>query len=62
MPTDFRTLLSRAGLTHAALARIYGCDERNVRRWVAGDTTPPRLVTTVLRLIAAGKLKADDLA
>ncbi len=47
---DFRATLSTLGLTQRGLARLLGVDERTVRKWCAGDRSPPTLVHRVLHL------------
>lgn len=50
-----RDLLLRANLTQRAAARKLGVDERTMRYWAAGQTTPPRMAFLALeRLIDIG--------
>ena len=58
-----RDLLLRANLSQRAAARELGVDERTLRYWAAGQTTPPRMAFLALeRLIDIGRqVKSDDL-
>jgi DNA-binding transcriptional regulator YiaG len=50
-----RDLLLRANLSQRAAARELGVDERTMRYWAAGQTTPPRMAFLALeRLIDIG--------
>jgi DNA-binding transcriptional regulator YiaG len=51
-----RDLLLRANLSQRAGARELGVDERTVRYWCAGQTTPPRMAFLALeRLVDIGQ-------
>lgn len=59
--TQFKTALGRLGLSQAALARIVGVNDRQARRWASGDSTVPRSVELVLRLLLTKKISLSDL-
>ena len=59
-PTDFRRTLDSLGLSQTGASRVLGVSDRHVRRWIAGDTNVPEPVAKLLRLMAAGRLSADD--
>lgn len=60
-PTQFRSALSRLGLTQTGAARLVGADERTARRWALGERTVPGPVVILLRLLLAGKVKVEDI-
>jgi DNA-binding transcriptional regulator YiaG len=35
--TELRATLARVGLTQTGAARLFGLDDRTLRRWAAGD-------------------------
>lgn len=56
-----RDLLLRANLSQRAAARELGVDERTMRYWAAGQTTPPRMAFLALeRLIDIGRTVVDS--
>lgn len=61
-PHDFRNTLTHLGLSQVGVARVLGVSDRVVRMWIAGDRPIPELVGRVMRLMAAGKLKASVLS
>ncbi len=53
---QFRAALSRLGLSQRGASRIFGVNERTVRRWALGEVSVPiRIVETLKNLIAAHK-------
>lgn len=57
---DFRQTIERLGLSQTGVSRALGVSDRHVRRWIAGDTQVPEPIAKLLRLMAAGKLTADE--
>jgi transcriptional regulator with XRE-family HTH domain len=45
---ELRALLNRAGLSQRAAARLLNVDERKMREWCAGKSTPPASVVRAL--------------
>lgn len=52
--TDFKSMLLRAGLTKAKLARALGITPRSVSNW--GNAPPPYAVAYIALLIAYNKV------
>lgn len=58
---QFRTALSRLGLSQAGAASLVGADPRTGRRWALGERQVPDCVAILLRLLVAGKITVDDI-
>jgi hypothetical protein len=58
---QFRATLDRLGLSQVGAARLFGADPRTARRWALGERDIPETVAVLLRLMAAGKITAEDI-
>lgn len=58
---QFRTALSRLGLSQAGAANLVGADPRTGRRWALGERQVPECVAILLRLLVAGKITIEDI-
>jgi DNA-binding transcriptional regulator YiaG len=59
-PTQYAAAIERLGLTQRAAGAFLGVDERQSRRWIAGDARIPEAVAKLLRLMIRLKLTPDD--
>jgi len=59
-PTQYADAIERLGLTQRAAGEFLGIDERQSRRWIAGDARIPEAVAKLLRLMIRLKLTCDD--
>jgi DNA-binding transcriptional regulator YiaG len=60
-PKQFVEALDRVGFSQRGFARCIDTDERQVRRWVAGDERIPGSVARLLRLMIALGLTEKDI-
>lgn len=58
---SFRTALDIVSLSQRAAARLFGADERTVRRWVLGERNIPVSVAILVRLLVAKKITVKDI-
>lgn len=47
-PEQLKTKLSELGLSQVGLARLIGVSDRQVRRWVRGDTPIPKPIEMLI--------------
>jgi plasmid maintenance system antidote protein VapI len=59
-PTQYGTAIERLGFTQRAAGQFLGIDERQSRRWIAGDARIPEAVAKLLRLMVKLGLKPED--
>lgn len=59
-PKQYADAIERLGLSQNATARFLGIDERQSRRWIAGDARIPESVALLFRLMIRLKLKPTD--
>ena len=59
-PKQYADAIARLGLSQSAAGRFLGVDERQSRRWIAGDARIPESVAKLLRLMLRLELKPDD--
>ena len=62
-PEELREIRRRAGLSQAALARLFGLGgdgKRTIRRYEKGDIDPSGPVLKLYELLDAGRLPRDD--
>ncbi len=59
-PKQYVDAIDRIGLSQRAAGKFLGVDERQSRRWVAGDSAVPESVAKLLRLMVRLKLTPDD--
>lgn len=59
-PTQYASAIERLGLSQRAAGAFLGVDERQSRRWIAGDSAIPESVAKLLRLMVRLKLSPDD--
>lgn len=55
MPTDrdlIHAAMESTGLSARALSRVLDCDERTIRRWLAGDRAMPGPARQLCRALA----------
>lgn len=60
--TGFSGLLKRAGLTLQEAEAALGLSERQIRRYISGESRPPVLVTRELRALAQARRKGNGAA
>ena len=61
-PDQFRTALEAAGLSYAAASRLFGHDERTVRKWAMGEAAMAPTAAILVRLLESGKITVVDIA
>ena len=61
-PIQYKAAIERLGLSQRAAGAFLGVDERQSRRWIAGDSAIPESVAKLLRLMIRLKLKPEDVA
>jgi hypothetical protein len=59
-PKQYVDAIDRLGLSQRAAGAFLGVDERQSRRWVAGDSAIPESVAKMLRLMVRLKLTPED--
>jgi DNA-binding transcriptional regulator YiaG len=59
-PKQYIEAIDRLGLSQRAAGRFLGVDERQSRRWAAGDSAIPESVAKLLRLMIRLKLPPED--
>lgn len=59
-PKQYADAIERLGLSQRAAGAFFGVDERQSRRWIAGDSAIPESVAKLLRLMIKLSLKPDD--
>ena len=59
-PKQYIDAIDRVGLSQRAAGGFFGVDERQSRRWVAGDSAVPESVAKLLRLMIRLKLSPED--
>lgn len=59
-PTQYAAAIERLGLSQRAAGAFLGVDERQSRRWIAGDARIPVAVGKLLRLMIRMKLAPDE--
>jgi len=52
-PAEYRSTLSRLGLSQVAAARVMGIDPRTSRRYALGETPIPKIVENLLDILRA---------
>ena len=57
---ELRAILDQLHITQQAAARLLGHHRRSMEKW-AGDRQIPAALAIVLRLLAAGRITADDI-
>lgn len=55
----FRDALRRLDLKQVQAARLFGYDERSIRRWASGNKPVPKIVSLVLYLMLRFKVTLD---
>jgi DNA-binding transcriptional regulator YiaG len=58
---ELRAILDQLHITQQAAARLLGHHRRSMEKWAAGDRQIPPALAIVLRLLAAGRITADDI-
>ena len=59
-PTQYATAIEKIGLSQRAAGHFLGIDERQSRRWIAGDARIPESVAKLLRLMIKLGLAPED--
>lgn len=59
-PKQYAEAIDRLGLSQRAAGAFLGVDERQSRRWVAGDSAIPESVAKLLRLMVRLKIAPDE--
>lgn len=59
-PSQLQKLLDRAGLSQRGAAKAIGISERQMRRYVAGEATVPRVVEYALRWLTRATGEVPD--
>jgi len=58
---ELSNILIKLNLTQAAASRLLGYDDRTMRRWTGGERSVPKAIAIILRLMAAGKVSANEI-
>ena len=59
-PTQYRAAIARLGLSQRKAGTFIGVNERQSRRWAAGDAKIPTSVAKLLRLMIRLNLTSAD--
>jgi hypothetical protein len=59
-PKQYVDAIDRLGLSQRAAGKFLGVDERQSRRWVAGDSAIPESVSKLLRLMIKLSIRPED--
>jgi transcriptional regulator with XRE-family HTH domain len=59
-PKQYIAAIAALGLSQRAAGRFLGVDERQSRRWVAGDSAIPESVAKLLRLMISYGVDPKD--
>lgn len=59
-PADFRSCLSRLGLSQTGASRVLGVADRTIRSWLTGERAVPEPVAKLVRLMASGAVTAEQ--
>jgi hypothetical protein len=59
-PKQYADAIERLGLSQRAAGAFLGVDERQSRRWIAGDSAIPESVAKLLRLMIKLRLRPED--
>jgi hypothetical protein len=59
-PKQYIDAIGRLGLSQRAAGAFLGVDERQSRRWVAGDSAIPESVAKLLRLMIKLSINPED--
>jgi hypothetical protein len=59
-PDELQRALWALDITQQKMARLFGHDERTMRRWVAGESAIPSTVAILVRLLVADKISPAD--
>lgn len=59
-PKQYEAAIGALGLSQRSSARWLEVDERQVRRWIAGEARIPGATAKLLRLCVKMKLKPED--
>jgi DNA-binding transcriptional regulator YiaG len=59
-PTQYKAAIKALGLSQRAAGAFLGVEERQSRRWIAGDSAIPESVAKLLRLMIKMNLKRED--
>jgi DNA-binding transcriptional regulator YiaG len=59
-PNQYRDAIERLGLSQRKAAAFLGVDERQSRRWAAGDAAIPESAAKLLRLMVRLKILPDN--
>ena len=59
-PNQYRDAIERLGLSQRKAAAFLGIDERQSRRWAAGDAGIPESVAKLLRLMIRLEIATED--
>lgn len=54
---EFKSILTKLGLTQRGFAKFTGVHERTVRRWVSGDCAVPKSISILLGLMEANSVR-----
>jgi hypothetical protein len=58
---ELGAILGQLKITQVEAARLLGHHLRSMEHWAAGDRQVPSTLAIVLRLLAAGRISADDI-
>ncbi len=59
-PHQFRTVITKVGLSQVQAAHVLGVTPRTARRWALGEVKVPSPAAKLLRLMQAGKILEKD--
>lgn len=59
-PKQYAEAIERLGLSQRSAAKFLGVNERQSRRWIAGEARIPESVAKLLRLMVRLKVRPED--
>lgn len=59
-PAQIQTALNQLGLTQQQGAKLFGHNDRTMRRWIAGDVAVPHGVAILLQMLIDGTITVAD--
>ena len=61
-PKQYAEAIERLGLSQRSAAKFLGVNERQSRRWIAGEARIPESVAKLLRLMVRLKVRPEEVS